>query len=182
MNILKWFKQREAWGGVVAAAIAFLGSWSVGYVSDGKAMDLLKGMLPSTRFMCASVMTATSTILALILTLISFTAQSDKHLKSRYFTRVKQIALLACTGFIAAIILLLIISLPIEEASEKLYPFFRFLYYFVLVYSALLGGLLVTIILKLYRAAAAVIVLIDPDADDTDLLVDEEPEDSGDGE
>ena len=168
--------KKEFWGGGFAAIIAFFGAWAVGQTTDAKALQLLDGMLPSIRFLCSSVMTATSSILALILSLISFTIKSDRQLRSEHYGRVRNIAKLTCAGFIGAVILLLIICVPINEAPENLYPVLNALYYFVLVYAALLGGLLVTIVLQLYQAASNIIILADPNGEAENLLVKDNPE------
>lgn len=156
----------------------FFGAWAVGHTTDAKALQLLEGMLPSIRFLCSAVMTATSTILALILTLISFTSQSDRQLRSEHYGRVRNIAKLTCAGFIGSVILLLIICVPINEAPEKLYPLLNFLHG-ILLYAALLGGLLVTIVLQLYQAASDIIILADPNGEAENLLVKEAPEKDG---
>ncbi|MDF1813800.1 MAG: hypothetical protein P1V20_16480 [Verrucomicrobiales bacterium] len=165
---------RRDWaGGIIAGLITLTGAWAVGQVTDGKALDLLGGMLPSVRFLCGSVMTATATVLTLILTLISFTSSREKQLRGEHYDKIRLIAKLACTGFIGSIVLLLIITLPIGEAPEKVYPFLQFFYYFVLISSCALGGLLVTIVLKLYQAATTIIIIVHPEKDNGSLVMEE---------
>ncbi|MDF1756516.1 MAG: hypothetical protein P1U89_27270 [Verrucomicrobiales bacterium] len=153
------------WGAAISVLVIGTGSYAAGRLSNSEAVEMLTAMFPSTRFLCSSVITATSTILALILTLISFTARTEHNLDSRYYTHIKLIAKLACTAFIAAITLLLFINLPLEETSEKFLIWFRIIYYIILIYTSLLGGLLIAIMLMLYQTAASVILAFSPNGE-----------------
>lgn len=164
---------KAIYGGVVAGTVILFGSYMVGQLSDFEALDFLKAMLPSTRFLCSAVITSTSTILALILTLISFSNSTDKSIKSEHYDSIKFIAKLSTAAFIGAVILLLFINLPLENASDKLMVYFEVIYYFLLVYVAILGGLLITITLMLYQAAENMILIVHPE-EDTNLLITEE--------
>ena len=169
---MKW--KRTIWGGVISTAVIGVGVFLVGRISSGEAFSLVNAMLPSTRFLCASVITATSTILALILTLISFSSTSERKISGHYYDQIKWIAKMSCIAFIASVILLLIVNLPLEKAPEKLNVWLWVIYYFILAYSALLGGVLVTIILMLYEAATNIILVVHPDSKSS-IVISEDP-------
>ncbi len=63
-------------GGLLAAGIALVGQWFVGKVyNDSEALKLIEAMVPSSRAVGTSVVTASGTILALMLTMLSLTNQ-----------------------------------------------------------------------------------------------------------
>ncbi|PHN07296.1 hypothetical protein [Flavilitoribacter nigricans] len=149
-------------GGAIAAIMVFLGSFLVGRLGQSEAFVALKEMRPSLRFVSSAVLTATSTILALLLTLLSFSSNTDKDLKSDHYERIKWIARLCTIAFSAAIILLMCMTLPLNNSEEKLQTWYRTLYYFFIVYGALLGGIMISIVLMLYQAANAIILIFQP--------------------
>jgi len=164
---------RILWGAGVSALMIGVGVYSVGKLSNGEALTLVRAMLPSTRFLCAAVITATSTILTLILTLISFSNRSEKQISGTYYDQIRLIAKLACTAFIASVVLLLIVNLPLEKAPEKLSVWLWVVYYFLLSYSSLLGGILIATILVLYQAATNIILVVHPDTDASILIAED---------
>ena len=148
---------------VVAAGIALAGMLLVNVGSGSEARFLLEAMMPSVRFLCSAVMTASATVLALMLTLISFSSGQERRLKRSHYDRVRKIALVDTGTFAAAIILLLIISVPLAEAAEIPAGWYSVVYYVTVVYAAALGGALIAIVLMLYRAITDLIGVIHPD-------------------
>lgn len=158
---------------IVAGGIGLTGMLLVNAGSGSEARFLLEAMMPSVRFLCSAVMTASATILALMLTLISFSSAQDRRLKKTHYDRVRQIALVDTGTFAAAIILLLIISVPLAEAAEIPAGWYSVVYYITVVYAAALGGALIAIVLMLYHAITDLIGVIHPD-EVSDLVKDEE--------
>lgn len=165
--------RRAIVGGVVAAVIAALGILGIRVGSGIALRGMLQAMLPSTRFLCSAVMTATATILALMLTLLSFSSNTDRRIKSTHYERVRQIALIDSIVFIGAIFLLLFITIPLEESLQVPDFLYSGLYYVILVYSALLGGALITIVLMLYNAVKDLISIVHP-AKESGLVVEDD--------
>lgn len=155
--------KRAMIGGGVTAGIALIGMLIVNVSSGSEARFLLQGMLPSLRFLCSAVMTATATILALMLTLLSFSNTQSRQLKSLHYDRVRQIAQVNSATFAAALVLLLLFSIPLAEASEVPANWYTVLYYIAVLYTASLGGALITVILMLYNAITDLIGVIHPD-------------------
>lgn len=158
-------EQRQAIvGGVIAGVIALGGMLLINVSSGSEARLLLEAMLPSIRFLCSAVMTASATILALMLTMLSFSGQQDARLKSSHYERVRQIALVDTITFAAAIILLLILSLPLAESQDVPPSWYTVVYYLTMFYAAALGGALISIVLLLYNAIVDMIRVIHPEA------------------
>ena len=150
-------------GGVIVAAVGILGTWGLGSGSGGEMRVLLEAMLPSTRFLCSAVMTATATILSLMLTLLGFSGNFDKRFDAGFYQRVRTIALADTIVFAAATLLLLLISVPLNESDKIPAWWFSGIYYVTLVYTAVLGGALITIVLLLYSAVKSVIAFLHPE-------------------
>ena len=81
-----------AFGGCLAAVTIFMGTKLLGQVSDYEAIDNLKEIRPTLRFTASGSMTATATILALMLTLLSITENADRKLKGYHYDRIWWIA------------------------------------------------------------------------------------------
>ncbi len=150
-------------GGTVSAIVIFLGTYLLGNISDAEAIHNLQEIRPTLRFTASGSLTATATILALMLTLLSFSQQSDRQLKAYHYNRIWWIARFAAIVFIAALVLLMTLNVPISNAEETFAGVYNIVYYTLLVYTALIGGLLITIILLLYQAARDIILIAHPD-------------------
>jgi hypothetical protein len=128
-------------------------------------------MLTTTRFLCSGVMTASATTLALMLTLLSLSANASSKLKRDHYERVRQIALLDAVAFIAATFVLLCLNIPVEQADNVDASWYDVLYYAFLGASAVLGGLLVVIVLMLYNTVKYMILVVGPaDTDELDFV------------
>ncbi|MDX1612775.1 MAG: hypothetical protein R3300_00620 [Candidatus Promineifilaceae bacterium] len=163
--------KRAGIGGVVAALIALTGLLAVNVSSGSEARFLLEGMLPSIRFLCSAVMTSTATVLALMLTLLSLSDTQGGKVKSVHYDRVRQIAQVDSVTFAAALILLLLVSVPLAETSEVPANWYSVFYYIAIFYTASLGGALITVVLMLYNAVTDLINIVHP-GEKSDLLVD----------
>ncbi len=171
---LRWLLSREMRGpligGAIAAGVAGVGIWGIGAGSGGEMKLLIEAMLPSTRFLCSSVMTATATILSLMLTMLGFTSATKQKLSPQFYGRVRNIALADAVVFVAATLLLLCISVPINESDKVPVNWFAGIYYFTLMASAVIGGALISIVLMLYSAVASIIAIFHPELK-SDILV-----------
>ncbi len=146
-------------GGAVAAAIMSALLLVVGQVGAWKAEVLLGATLPTTRFLCSSVMTVSATILALMLTVIGISRGTDRPIQSSFYRRIQQVALLDVVTFVASTVLLLGLVVPFGEDLEMPQGWYVTIYYVVTIGSTLIGGLLVAVVLMLYGAVHDVVML-----------------------
>ena len=172
---------RALYGGGIAALIIAVGTYFTGNVGEYEALSIIDEMRSSLRFACAAMLTATSTILALILTLLSFSSNYDQKMRAEHYARIQWIALFAIGTFIGALILLMLLAVPLKNASDELSGHYDLLYYFFLIYGAFLAGFMVAIILMLYSAATEIILLVHPDKE-ADFLIMKDEEDVQEGE
>jgi hypothetical protein len=164
------FLAGEMWalfGGVLAAIIALVGQWFIGRIYSGdEARFLIASMLNSALYFGASVVTASATILALMLTMLSLTDQSKIDFDKVFFHRVEKIAILTTVSLASSILLLLFLSIPVQESKNVPTQWFTAIYYILIITLALLAGLLVTVVLMLLNAIRSLIEGVRPDDDD----------------
>lgn len=160
-------------GGVLAAIVALAGTVAVGQVGGAEARVILEAVLPSIRFLSSGVMAAAATIMALMLTLLSLSYNTNSTLKPGHYARVQQIAFIDSIVLIAAVLLLLFISIPLEQSGEVSENWYTTIYYVLLVLSAALGGALISVVLMLYGAIRDLIRVVEPDDSNPMIVADE---------
>jgi hypothetical protein len=171
-KVISLNSRRAAAGGIVSAVVSLIGVLIINFSSGGDARILLEGMLPSIRFLCSSLMTVTATILALMLTMLSLSHAGEGNFIASHYDRVQQISLLDTITFAAATILLLFISIPFSQSQNGIpATFYTILYYIILVYAAVLGGALISIIILLYSAITDMVRVVHPNKE-SNLLID----------
>lgn len=147
-------------GGALATLVALAGTYATGRISGAEGRILLQAMLPSVRFLCSATMTASSTILALMLTLLGLSYETTPQIKSAHYKRIKQIALVDAISFVTAALLLLFVIVPLEETEAVPTGWYNTMYYVVIVMSSVLGGLIISVILMLYDAVTDIIDVV----------------------
>lgn len=157
-------------GGALAAMVSIVGSWAVGRVHGSEGLVLLETIIPTTRFLCSSVMTASATMLALMLTLLGLSTGASERFHPAHYKRVRQIALVDAIAFVAATVFLLLLGIPLEESDNLKVSWYSTAYYIVLVASSLLGGLLITAVLMLYDALRDIIRVFGLKGEDDPIL------------
>ena len=106
-------------------------------------------------------------ILALMLTILTLGYQVDRKLDTSFYERIQRLAYLDTIVFIAASVLLLLVSIPILEESDAFSStVYQAYYYVMLIYTAALGGTLIVVVMMLLNAIRAVIHLLHPERDD----------------
>lgn len=161
--------RRAAIGGGSAGVITFAGAWIIGDVSGSEASVLLKTALPAARSFTGNILISTSTILALMLTLLSFSYKTNINLKWVHYQRIKHIARIDALTLIGSILVFLLLNIPIEESDQPPTHWYSTFYYASLILSSLLGASIITVILMLYDTIRDVIEVIRPGETDDKL-------------
>lgn len=155
--------KRALAGGILAAGVALGGQWFVGQIYSGaEALKLVDALVPAARSVGSSVVTASGTILALMLTMLSLTSQANSNFDRVFYHRVQRIGLLSTIALAAGILLLLFLSIPVQESDAVPSSWFGFVYYLLVVLTAGLAGLLVAIVLMLFNAMTSLIQVLSP--------------------
>jgi hypothetical protein len=148
-------------GGIAGALVAGAGTIILGNVSNVEAMVLVDAILPSTRFLCSSIMTAAATILALLLTSLGFAQGIDVKLKAKTYERMRRLALIDSVALIGSVlVLLLLLNVPMEKTETVPTWWYSAAYYAIIGSSAVLGGLLISIVLLLYETIKGLTLLV----------------------
>lgn len=155
-------------GGVLAAVIALGGQWVVGQIYSGyEARQLLEAVTRSAHYLGSAVVTASATIMALMLTMLSLTKQSsDDEFDSLFFKRIEIIGFLSAISLAAGILLLLFLSVPLQESDKVPSSWFRIIYYILIAFVAALSGLVVSIVLMLQNTISSLIDIVRPSEDE----------------
>jgi hypothetical protein len=156
--------KRALVGGLLAAGVAVFGQLLVGQIYSGtEARQLMDAMVPSARAAGTGVVSATATIMALMLTMLSLSRHATSRLESVFFKRVERIGLLCTVALISGSLLLLILSVPLEESQNVPQTWFTIMYYALIVLTAAVVAMLVAIVLMLYNAMESLIHVLRPD-------------------
>ena len=145
-------------GGAVAALILFASVAVVGGVSPYEGLTLLRAVLPTARFLTSGVMAAGLTVLALMLTLLGISYSTEWTFRDVHYRRLGQIALLASVAIVLAVVTLVFMGLPVEEA-EGLRTYHHVIYYGLIGSLSLLSGLMIAIVLMLHRTISGLIAI-----------------------
>ncbi len=130
--------------------------------TDTQARSLIEAMAPSTRTLCFAIITASATIIPLMLTMLSFIHQIDREFDRGFYVEIKGVVFISSTSLILSVVLLLMLTMPLVEA-ENLRPWFTLAYYALVLFVATVSGLIVMVVVMLYQTVAQIIQIISPD-------------------
>lgn len=138
-------------GGIAAGLVGFGTMAIVGTASSYEARRLLDAVLPTVRFAASAYVAGGATILALMLTLISFSISNELEFRSGHYARIRQIAALTTAVIVTSVLLLMFLSFPLGEAEVDA-SWYIWAFYGVLLGGAVTGGIFIAVILMLFYA------------------------------
>ncbi len=159
-------------GGLAAAVVSFGGLASVGTASSVEARRLLDSVLPTVRFAASAYVAGGASILALMLTLITFSISHDQEFRSTHYRRIRDVAVLTTASIVGSVLLLIFLSFPIDQADVQR-AWYLPVYYAVLLGAAVTGGAFISVVLMLYYAVVGMIGLAE-DGSSSDLIISED--------
>ena len=139
-------------GGGIAGAVLLSIGMGVSIASGADARQLLQASLPTVRFLASSVVTASATTLALLLTLLSLSGGIDTELDPAFYRRLQRLARLDVVSFVVGIVLMVSLILPLGEETRFSGTFYTAAFYTLSAAASLSAGLLVSAVLALYGA------------------------------
>ena len=110
--------------------------------------------------LCNTIVLASATILALLLTLLSVSYGSQNTLKKRHYQQVLSIAKFDVIVFISALILFQFFNIPIAESNNVPTSWFTVIYWATLGSTSIISGMMITVILMLYNAVTNLIAIV----------------------
>lgn len=163
-------------GGLVAFIFIGLAVFVLGNLSGYEAKQLLNTSMSGINMLCNTIILASATILALLLTLLGISTSTKSRLKNQHYVQVLNIAKLVTVLFVVTLIVFQLFNIPITEAENLPTAWFSYIYWISLFFSSLLSGTLITVILLLYKTVTNIIKIVGLGKDHY-LLSDEEQED-----
>jgi hypothetical protein len=139
-----------------------------------KQKKLITSSLPGINMLCNTMVLASATIWALLLTLLGISSGSKSKLKQAHYTQVMAIAKLDTILFVIAIILFQIFNIPITESEELPTTWYSTIYWATLFLSSLLSGGMVSVILMLYNTVINMIKIVGLGDEDHPLVFQED--------
>ena len=150
-------------GGFTVFLLALIGALFIGDIySDTEARVLVEAMSPSLRTLCFAIITASTTVVSLLLTTVGFAHRIKNDFDPHFYQEIKLIAQLCTFLLILAVLTLLALTMPITE-SDNLRSWFSVVYYVLIISSAILSALIVSTIIVLYETIKNIIRVVYPD-------------------
>ncbi|MCP9200411.1 hypothetical protein MKO06_10850 [Gramella sp. GC03-9] len=152
--------KRSLVGGIVSTLIMGTGAFILGQISGYKALELLQKSIPGINMLCNTVILGSTTILALMLTLLGLSRSSESTLTRRHYKDVLMIAKYDTILIITAVITFLMLNLPISESEEVTREWYETIYYITLGVASIIGGGFIAVIMMLYWTITNVILIV----------------------
>lgn len=147
-------------GGAVATLVMGVGTFILGEVSGYEAKVLLSSSLSGINMLCNTVILGSSTILALMLTLLSLSRAARSTLSNAHYEHVLMVARTDTILIVAAVITFLFLNLPITESKEVPTSWYSTVYYVSLAMASILGGGFIAVVTMLYGTISNVIAIV----------------------
>jgi len=177
MNKLKHFflfNKRALFGGAISTITIALGAFFLGDISGYEAKKLLEKSLQGLIMLCNTIVLASATILALLLTLLGISTGTDTKLKKDHYHQVLNIAKFDTVVFLSSLILFQSFNLPIVEAENVNISWYDYIYWITLFASSVISGMMAATILMLYRTVSNIIAIVGLKSEDHRMLIDED--------
>ncbi|MEG9326695.1 hypothetical protein SAMN04488034_102391 [Salinimicrobium catena] len=147
-------------GGAVSTIIMGVGTYILGEVSGYEAKALLTSSLSGINMLCNTVILGSSTILALMLTLLSLSRSARSKLSNAHYNHVLMVARTDTILIVAAVVTFLFLNLPITESKEVPTSWYSIVYYISLGMASILGGGFIAVVTMLYGTISNVIAIV----------------------
>lgn len=157
--------KKSFYGGVITFSLTAAGVFLMGNISGYEAKQLIQASLAGINMLCNTIVLASATILALILTLIGVSSGTKTRLKKEHYLQVIRIAKVDSVLFIAALILFQIFNIPVTESDTLPSAWYKYMYWATLIFSSFLSGFMVSVVLMLYSTIRNIIAIIGLDQD-----------------
>jgi len=149
----------------IVFSISLVGFFLVGQVyNDLQSRMLLDAIAPSLRTLCFAVITASATVIPLLMTMISLANRTERDFDPSFYIRIRIITFLGTVAIVAATLLLLVISIPITE-TDGLHQWYGITYVAVVTGASTISALLVGIVVTLYETIGGLLEHLIPKFD-----------------
>ncbi|SDM19903.1 hypothetical protein [Kriegella aquimaris] len=157
---LSRYTKRAIAGGIISMFVILLGTFLLGALSGYEAKVLIKNSLAGINTLCNTIVLASATILALLLTVLGLSSGADSKLKADHYKHILQIAQLDTVVFITSLLCFLLFNLPITESENVPSNWFSTVYYISLGITSILSAALIVVVLMLYNTVVNIIKIV----------------------
>lgn len=160
------FRQdRWAW---VGGSLAFLAVASIRILigrlyGEAEVVRFLEGIEDPALFFASALATSSTTILALMLTLLSFVHRLDADFDDEFFQRIYRIGLYTAITLAGAVLLIVALIFPLGEFKTLPQSWFAHLYTGVVLVMAALAALIFVTVVLLFSTVRRVIATVRPE-------------------
>jgi len=152
--------KRPLFGGLIATLFIGIGVFFLGNLSGYEAKKLISTSLSGINMLCNTIVLASATILALLLTLLGISTGTESKLKNAHYKQVLSIAKFDTILFVGALLLFQLFNIPITEADNVPTAWYDIIYWTTLFFSSVLSGMMITVILMLYTTVTNIINIV----------------------
>lgn len=157
---LSRYTKRAILGGIISMIIMALGTYLMGHLSGYEAKELFKSSLAGINTLCNTIVLASATILALLLTVLGLSSGANSKLKPDHYKHIMQIARFDTFVFVASLISFLLFNLPITESDSVPPNWYSWVYYISLGITSILSAALIVVVLMLYNTVVNIIKIV----------------------
>lgn len=157
---LSHYTKRAILGGVIALGVVTLGTFLMGHLSGYEAKILIRSSITGLNTLCNTIVLASATILALMLTLLGVSSSTSSTLKKDHYLHIIQLAKLDTVIFVVSLLFFLLFNLPVTESENIPENWFTIIYYITLGVTAVLSSALVVVVLMLYNTIINIIKIV----------------------
>lgn len=154
---LKVYVKRIILAGVIALIILAAGTYAIGDLSGYEAKELFKKSISGINMLSNTIILASTTILALLLTALGISNNLNNKLNEDYYKNILLVAKFDTVVLISAILSFILLNLPIAEGDNVPERWYRIIYYITLGITSILGASLTVVVLMLYNTVVNMI-------------------------
>lgn len=174
---LSRYTKRAILGGIISMLVIGLGTFLLGELSGYEAKVLIKNSLAGINTLCNTIVLASATILALLLTALGLSSGSKSRLKEDHYQHILQIAKFDTIVFIGSLISFLLFNLPITESENVPPNWFSMVYYISLAITSIMSAALIVVVIMLYNTIVNIIKIVGLGEEDHPLMKKDEKKD-----
>lgn len=167
------FEKSAIFGGIIGGLVIFTGAILLGQISEYEAKVLIEKSISGLNTLCNTVILASATILALMLTLLGVGVKSNLDFNKHYYENILQVAKLDTIVIISGLIFFLIFNLPVAESENLPHNWYKVLYYTAISLSGILSGTFIVVVIMLYNTIKNIILIEGFGVEDHPLLAKE---------
>ncbi len=154
---LKVYVKRIILAGFIALIILAAGAYAIGDLSGYEAKELFKKSISGINMLSNTIILASTTILALLLTVLGISNDLNNKLNDDYYKNILLVAKFDTVVLISAILSFILLNLPIAEGDNVPERWYSIIYYITLGITSILGASLTVVVLMLYNTVVNMI-------------------------